>query len=104
MSDSGSWTARIRSVGEAFLGVIRAELAALTADLGKSGRALVRALVWVAAAAAIGFWTLGLLIYFAVELLALVVPRWGAVGIVLGLFVLAGIALGRAVTRQLGAI
>ena len=35
-----------------------------------------------------GFWSLGLLLAFAVELIALRLPRWGAVGIVLGAFVL----------------
>jgi hypothetical protein len=106
LSDSGArgWTARIRSVGEAFLGVIRAEIAAVVADLGQSGRALARALLWLAAAMAVAFWTLGLLIYFAVELLALVVPRWGAVGIVLGLFVLVAALLGLAVKRKVSAI
>ena len=107
MSDAGGqlgWTARIRSVGEAFLGVLRAEIGAVVADLGQSGRALVRALLWVAAAMAVGFWTLGLLIYFAVELLALVVPRWGAVGIVFGLFLLVGALLALAVKRQVSTI
>ena len=103
MSDSG-WTAKVRSVGEAFLGVIRAEIASVVADLGQSGRALVRALLWLAAAAAVAFWTLGLLIYFAVELLALAVPRWGAVGIVLGLFVLVAAFLAVAVKRKVSAI
>ena len=105
MSDGGAgWTARIRGVGEAFLGVVRAEIAALVADLGQSGRALVRALLWLAAVMAVAFWTLGLVIYFAVELLALVVPRWGAVGIVLGLFVVVGALLVVAVKRKVSAI
>lgn len=88
MSRSSGWIARVRAVGEAFLGVLRAEVAELAADLGRSGRALVRALVLIMAAAGVAFWSLGLLLYFAVELLALVLPRWGAVGVVLGVFVL----------------
>jgi apolipoprotein N-acyltransferase len=78
---------RLREVGESYLALWRAEVAAILDALGRSGKALVRALVLVAIAAAIGFWTLGLLLYFAVELLALVLPRWGAVGVVLALFV-----------------
>jgi len=87
------WGAKIRDVGDAFLGVIRAEVAALFDDLGRSGRALVGALVWVAVAAAIAFWSVGLLVYVAVELLALVLPRWGAAAIVLGVFVLVAVVL-----------
>jgi hypothetical protein len=104
MSDERGWVARIRSVGASFLGVVRAEIGALVADLGRSGRALVRALLWLGAGAMVAFWTIGLLIYFAVELLALVVPRWGAVGIVLGVFVLVAALLFLAVKRKVGAI
>jgi hypothetical protein len=88
MTGDRSWRARLREVGDAFLGVVRAELAALVEDLGRSGKALVRALVLVAVAAGIAFWTLGLLLYFAIELVALLLPRWGAVGVVLGIFLL----------------
>ena len=91
--DGRGWGSRIREVGDAFLGVVRAEIAALATDLGQSGRALVRALVWVGAAAAVLFWTLGLLIYVAVELLALVLPRWGAASVVFGVFALTAFAL-----------
>jgi hypothetical protein len=93
MSGRASWKARVREIGESFLALLRAELAALAADLGRSGRALVRALLLVAVAFGVGFWTLGLVLYFAIELLALVLPRWGAVGVVLALFVLVTIAL-----------
>lgn len=100
----GNWTRRAREVGEAFLGVVRAELAELAADLGRSGRALVRALALVAAAAGIAFWTAGLLLYFGIELLALVLPRWGAVGSVLGVFVLITLILLLVARRRLAAI
>ncbi len=107
MSDPGGqrgWGARIRDVGEAFLAVVRAEVAALAGDLGRSGRALVGALVWALAAAALLFWTLGLLIYVAIELLALQLPRWGAASIVLGIFALASALLLMSVRRKLSAI
>ncbi|HLF57702.1 MAG TPA: phage holin family protein, partial [Thermoanaerobaculia bacterium] len=86
MRGERGWTGRLREVGEAFLGVLRAELAAIAADLTASGKALLRALVLLAAAFGVAFWTLGLVLYFAIELLALVLPRWGAVGIVLAVF------------------
>src|SRR5690606_32806439 len=73
MSDERrAWLGMVRDVGVAFADLARAELAAIAADLGRSGGALVRALVVAAVAAACAFWTLGLAIYFAVELLA----RW----------------------------
>jgi len=104
MRGDGGWLGRVRDVGEAFLGVLRAELAELMADLGRSGRALVKVLVLVAVVAAIGFWSLGLLLYLAVELVALVLPRWGAVAAVLGLFVAVAVILLLVVRRKLGAI
>jgi len=93
MTRERTWSARIRDVGEAFLGVLRAEVAEIATEIGRSGRALVRALVLVAVAAGISFWTVGLVLYFAIELLALVLPRWGAVGIVLGVFLLVSLVL-----------
>ena len=84
---------RVREVGEAYVGLWRAELAAILDELGRSGRALVRALVLVVVAAGVTFWVVGLLLYFAVELLALVLPRWGAVGVVLALFTLCALIL-----------
>jgi len=93
MSGRGGWGDRFRELGDSLLGVVRAEIAAIIADLSRSGRALVRALVLLAVAAGIVFWTIGLLLYFAVELLTLVVPRWQAAGIVLGLFVLVSAVL-----------
>jgi len=100
----GGWSRRVRAVGDAFLGVARAEIAELVGDLSRSGRALVRALTLLAAAAGIAFWTVGLALYFAIELLALVLPRWGAVGAVLALFVLISLVLGVAARRRLAAI
>jgi uncharacterized membrane protein YqjE len=90
---AGGWSGRLREVGEAFVEVVRSEIAVVAADLGATGRQLARALLLVAAAAAVAFWTLGLLLYFAVELLALVLPRWGAVGSVLGLFAVVTVGL-----------
>ncbi len=96
--------ARVREVGEAFVGVWKSELAALAEDLGRSGRALVRALALLGVAAGVGFWTLGLMLYFAIELLALVLPRWGAVGVVLGALVLTLLVLALLVRGRLRAV
>jgi hypothetical protein len=104
MSPGRGWTGRLREVGDAFLGVVRAELAALAADLSASGRALVRALLLLGAAFGVAFWTIGLLLYFAVELLALALPRWGAVGVVLGVFVIVSIVLLLVARKRLAAI
>lgn len=98
------WTQRLRAVGDAFLGVVRAELAELAAEIGRSGRALVRALALLAAAAGVAFWTIGLLLYFAIELLALRLPRWGAVGVVLATYVLLALVLVVVARRRLAAI
>lgn len=104
MSAIASWKARVREIGEAFLALVRAELAALAADLGRSGRALARALVLVGIAFGVGFWTLGLVLYFAIELLALVLPRWGAVGIVLALFLVVTLTLVVSARRRFASI
>ena len=104
MRGERGWTGRLREVGEAFLGVLRAELAAIAADLTASGKALLRALVLLAAAFGVAFWTLGLVLYFAIELLALVLPRWGAVGIVLAVFLGLSFLLLVAARRRLATI
>lgn len=99
-----AWLGMIRDVGAAFGDLARAELAAIADDLGRSGRALVKALVVAAVAAACAFWTLGLAIYFAVELLARWVPRWGAVGIVWTVSLAATVVLLLVVKSRLAAI
>ena len=91
---------RVRGVGGALLGVVGAEISALVADLASSGRRLTRSLLLFAAGFAFAFWTLGLLVYFLVELLALKVARWGAVGIVFAIFLAtAGILVAVSVSR-----
>ncbi|KAB2955153.1 MAG: hypothetical protein F9K18_13740 [Thermoanaerobaculia bacterium] len=100
----GSWRALVRELGGAVLDLLRAEADALVRDLGASGRTLVRALVFAAVAGAVAFWTLGLLVYLAVELLTLVLPRWGAAAVVLGAFALAAAALALAARSRLRAL
>lgn len=99
-----TWLGMTRDVGAAFGDLVRAELTAITDDLGRSGTALVRALIVAAIAAAFAFWTLGLVVYFVVELLVAVLPRWGAVGIVLAVFLIATAVLLLVVRARLAAI
>ncbi len=88
MATPGGWLARAQNLGSAFFAVLRAELAAAIRDLSESGRGLLRAGLLLTVSVALGFWTVGLLVYFLIEMLALRLPRWGAVGIVFGLFLL----------------
>jgi len=105
MSGSGrGWTDLVREVGEAFLALLRAELRALAGDLGRNGRGLLRVLLLAASAVAAGFWGVALLLDLAVEVLALWLPRWGAMSLVLALLVVvAGVlaAVSRARWRAL---
>lgn len=98
------WADLVREVGEAFLALLRAEVEALVSDFGRSGRALGRALALAAGAGAVLFWALALVIYVVVELLALVLPRWGAAAATLGIFLLAAgilVAVARARWRAI---
>ncbi len=92
MAKPGGWLARAQNLGSAFFAVLSAEISAALQDLGESGRGLLRAALLFTVTLALGFWTVGLLVYFLVEMLALRLPRWGAVGIVFGIF-LAGTVL-----------
>lgn len=82
-----------RSLGEALLEVWRAELDTLQEDFGRSGRYLGVALAFLGAAAVLGFWIVGLLLFALVALLHVWLPWWGASLIVLALFVLAAAVL-----------
>jgi len=99
-----TWGALVREIGEAWIALLRAEAEAVARDLGASGRALLRALLVAAVAGAVAFWALGLVVYLAVELVALALPRWGAVAVVLGVFVLAAALLARLAASRLRAV
>jgi len=71
---------------------------------GRQGSGQISSTAYTVPKGAIGFWTLGLTLYLGIALVALVQPRWRAVGIVWLVFVLATavaalVARGRA--RQL---
>ncbi|MBP9146050.1 MAG: phage holin family protein [Thermoanaerobaculia bacterium] len=88
MTKPAGWIARVQNLGSAYFAVVRAEISAALADLAESGRSLLRAALLFTITLALGFWTVGLLVYFLIEMLALWLPRWGAVGIVFAVFVL----------------
>lgn len=92
MANPAGWLARAQNLGSAYFAVLRAEISATLQDLAESGRGVLRAAVLFTVTVALGFWTVGLLVYFLIEMLALWLPRWGAVGIVFGIFVIATVS------------
>jgi cytochrome c biogenesis protein CcdA len=96
MTSPAGWLARAQRLGSAYLAVVQAELQAVLRDLGESGRGVLRAAVLFTVTVALGFWTVGLLVYFLVEMLALWLPRWGAVGVVFAVFVAGTLAFAAA--------
>lgn len=87
------WIDLFRSLGEALLEVLRAELQALQGDLSRSGRHFGLALALFGGAAVLGFWIVGLILFVLVALLDVWLPLWGAALIVLGIFLLAAALL-----------
>jgi|SRR5579864_4186541 len=80
------WIELFRSLGQALFEVLRAEAEALGEDLRRSGSQLLRGLVLFGGAAAVGFWTLGVLVAALVAVLAIWLPAWAAALIVTALF------------------
>ena len=73
---------KIRDLGRAGLDLVASEIDALLADLGASGRGLLKALLFFAVATAVAFWAVGVLIYVLVQVAALWLPLWAAAGVV----------------------
>lgn len=73
-----SWSETFQAVGSAVLALFKAELEALEAELARSGKNLGIGLGLLAAAAAVGFWTLGVATYFLIQLIAVWLPLWAA--------------------------
>jgi len=94
----------VRELGEAMLGVLRAELTALRADYQRSTRRLGGAFLLLALAAGAGFWALGALGLLAFELLSGTLPRWGAAAVLCGALLVVTAALGWWGWRKLTAI
>lgn len=76
------WTELLRSLGGAVLELLQAEAAALGRDLAAAGRHLRRGTVLLVLALGVAvatLWSFALLLF---ELLVLVLPRWGAAGVI----------------------
>ena len=84
----GAWLELFRSLGQALIALAKAELEAVGEELAASRRRLTGALALLGAAAAVAFWTVALLIYTTVQVLALWLPQWAAAAIVTGGFLL----------------
>ena len=78
------WRETARSIGAALLEVLAAEAGELGRDLAQSGRALRGGLILFGLAAGLAFWTIGLGLWVAVELLTLSLPAYGAALVVFG--------------------
>lgn len=80
------WGETFRNLGQSVLGVLRAEAAAVEADLRRTGQQAAGAAGLLGAAVVVAFWTVGVLIAAVVALLALWLPVWGAALLVFVLF------------------
>jgi len=80
------WIELFRSLGLALFEVLRAEARALGEDFRRSGGELARGLALLGGAAALGFWTLGVLVLALIAVLAIWLPPWAAALIVAALF------------------
>ena len=99
-----SWRGLLRSLGTAVLELLEAEVAALGRELAANGKHLRRGallLVLGLGVTVAALWGLALLLF---ELLVLVLPRWGAAATILGVEVVAALALvwaGRRALRRM---
>jgi len=82
------WVQLFRGLGDSLLELLRAEVRALTDDLKATGKRLAGAVALFLVAGFFAFWSCGLIAYLAIELLASVLSRAGAVAVVLGAFLL----------------
>jgi hypothetical protein len=92
---------RLRAINSAFFAVLRAELDALTADLGAAGKRYASGALLLGVTLAIGAVLLAVLVFVAIAALALWLPYWGAGLVVAGVLALAGIGCGFAAMRRL---
>lgn len=96
-----AWLDLVRELGETLIGLARAAVKALVADLAASGRRLRAAAILFAAAASCGLLALAAAGVALFESLALVLPRWGAALILCGTSILAAAVLGWVGRRRL---
>lgn len=89
----GGWGRLVRELGQSWLDVLRAELAALEDDFARSGRHLRRGLGLFGGAAALGFWAVGALVVAAIATLGIWLPLWASALIVAFVFAAAAAGL-----------
>src|SRR5258707_1722230 len=89
------WIELFRSLGQALFEVVRAEAEALGEDFRRSGVRLLRGVALLGGAAAVGFWTLGLLLFALIAVLMIWLQPWAAALIVAGALSAAPRPLGR---------
>jgi len=82
---SGKWSESIQSVGNALIDLVRAEVEELGRDLRTSRANVVRLLILAGGAIFLSFWLLAILLYSAIEVASLWLPRWGAALAVAGI-------------------
>lgn len=80
------WGRLVRELGQSWLDVLRAELAALEDDFSRSGRQLKRGAGLFGGSVALGFWAVGALVVAAIAGLAVWLPLWAAALIVAFVF------------------
>jgi len=92
------WRRKFKSLGQAFVEVLQAEVAALLEDFQRTGRGALRGSLLLIVAAAFAFWSLGVLTVVAIAVLALFMSLWQAAGLVFLLLALtAGVVAWRGI-------
>ena len=99
-----SWGDLIRSLGEAFGKLLSSEVSELMADLERSRRRFVAALILACAAMFMLFWAVGATAVVAFEALSTLMERWLAALFVLVLLLAIGAALAALAVRRFRSI
>lgn len=92
---------RLRAINDAFFGVLRAEIEALTADLSAAGRRYAEGTVLLAVTLMIAAVLLAVLVFVAIAVLAIWLPWWGAGLVVAGVLALGALGCALAALRRL---
>ncbi|HEX2253808.1 MAG TPA: phage holin family protein [Thermoanaerobaculia bacterium] len=77
-----TWLGLFRSLGTAYLDLLRAEWAEVRREIAVSAKRLAVGVALLGAAAAVGFWFVAVAIYLVIVVLALWLPQWAAVLVV----------------------
>lgn len=94
------WISLLRSLGEALVEVLSAEVAALREDVASTGRHLAIAVVLAGVAATMVFWALGAAAFLVYQILRLWLSGWLSALIVLSLLLLLASIVGALARRR----